>query len=209
MSRHTLSATAFAAILAGAPALAGGMAQPAPMDPAPMPTPMPASDWTGLYGGVQLEYFGNGEDRGFGFDADFDGTLAGIFVGYRHDFGAIVAGVEFDYLIGSGEQQVITGPAAGTTNDVDYTVRRLGVELGYDAGPALVYAGVGHAHLGFEFPLGDFDDPGYYYGVGMDYRVTDSVTVGVEINRNVFNDFAADNNDLTFTTVGLNLAFTF
>ena len=208
MTRRILPAALFAALLS-APAFAGGMAEPAPMPPVSLPPAAPASDWTGLYGGVQLEYFGNGEDRGFGFDADFDGTLAGIFAGYRYDFGSIVAGFEIDYLLGSGEQTPITGPAVGQVNDVDYTLRRVGVELGYDAGPALIYAGIGHAHLGFDFVLGDFEDPGHYFGLGMDYRVTDSITVGAEINRNVFNDFAADNNDLTFTTVGLNLAFTF
>lgn len=208
MYRSALSAIALAAAaLTAAPALAGGVAEPVVVAPAPMPTPAPASDWTGFYVGAELGVMLNGQDRGFGTDSDFDGTVIGLFGGYRYDFGTIVAGVELDYFHGSGDFEAVAPP--GPSVDADYTYHRIGVEVGYDAGPALISVGAGHMSFGVDIPLGDFRDSGYYYGLGVDYRVSDRITVGAELNHNVLNDFEVNNNDLSFTSVGLNVAFTF
>lgn len=207
MTRTTIMALALAATaVTAAPALAGGTVEPVVMAPVAVPAPAPVADWTGFYAGVQLDFI-NGTDRGFGNDADFDGHLIGIFGGYRYDFGTIVAGVELDYMTGEGDFDVVGGP----TVDIDYdALHRIGVEVGYDAGPALIYATGGYASLELTIP-GFSSDPedGVFYGIGMDYRISDTWTVGAELLRHDFLDFAIDTNDLRATTLGLNVAFTF
>lgn len=206
--RKTLFAltTAAAAVTAGT-ALAGGVAEPVVVAPAPAPiAPAPVSDWTGIYGGVQLEFLDGEDSGGVGRDADFDGTLVGLFGGYRYDFGNIVAGVEIDFMTGSGEYDPTTGPV----EDLDYnSLVRLGVELGVDAGPALLYGTVGYAHLEIGSLGTTFDDDGYFFGVGADFRVNDNITVGGEVLYHDFSDFVTPGNNLDATTFGVNVAFTF
>ena len=109
------------------PAFADGVASPEPQ-----PTiAVPAEKWTEFYGGVQLDFI-DGDSAGAG-DAEFDGTLFGIFAGYRHDFGSLVGGVEVDYVTGDGDFTPID--PAGPVFDMDYdSLLRIGAELGYDAG---------------------------------------------------------------------------
>jgi outer membrane immunogenic protein len=193
--------------LAASPALASGYPAPTPEQPTITPVALtPTTDWTGGYIGGQTDSLRNGRDRGFGSDNDFDGTLFGIFGGYRYDLGNIVIGAEVDYLTGSGDFDRIDG---SLSFDIDYDILRVGVEVGFDAGPALIYGTAGYAQLDISTSFGDFDGDGFFYGLGMDYRVSDSITVGGEILQHVWDDFAVPTNDLSATTLGLNLAFTF
>jgi opacity protein-like surface antigen len=202
-SRSLLTAPLAAAIaLAAAPAFAGGMAEPAP---APVtvpvaPMPAPSADWTGAYGGVQLEY----GDVGLSGALSEDGTggLAGVFAGYRYDFGSYVLGVEADLNAAD-----IDLPAAGGSLD---SVARLGVEAGFDAGPALIYGTAGAAHATVDAGADTLAGSGYFYGVGMDYAVTDRITVGAELLQHEFRDFDDTNGlDVSATTVGINAALRF
>lgn len=198
-------ATAIAAIavaFAAAPALAGGVAQPAPA-PAIVPVapaPAPSADWTGAYGGLQLEY-GDVTVDGV-IDEEGDGGLAGVFAGYRYDFGTYVIGAEIDI---NGAD--IDLPAAGGNLD---TVARLGVEAGLDAGPALIYGTAGAAMATVDAGADTLAGPGYFYGVGVDYAVTDQITVGAEVLQHEFDDFDdTDGLDVSATTFGVNAAFRF
>jgi outer membrane immunogenic protein len=126
--------------LARFPRWPAGVAEPAPMPPVDpgRPAPIAGTDWTGFYAGAQIEY----GDVGVSGAATDDGTgaLGGIFAGYRYDFGSYVIGAELDHNAAD-----IDLPAVGGTLD---SVSRLGVEAGFDAGPALIYGTVGAARDG-------------------------------------------------------------
>jgi opacity protein-like surface antigen len=205
--------------LTAAPALAGGIAEPAPA-PAVVPTApvaAPGMDWTGPYGGIQLEY----GDTGLGVDADIvdsifededtsgDGFLGGVFAGYRYDFGDYVVGVELDHLASDIDLEVDT--TDGTADGSFDRLTRLGVEAGFDAGRALFYGTVGAANASVEVGGDDSTSNGYFYGIGMDYAVTEQITVGAELLQHEFDDFDFDgaSADVDATTFGVNAAFRF
>ena len=157
-----------------------------------------AADWTGWYAGAQYDYL----DGNAAIGGDFDGDVFGVFYGYRFDFGDVVVGGELDYSIGDLTR-------AGITTDIDGLLR-IGVEVGYDLGAALIYATVGYTHMDLSIGGASAHDHGIYYGVGADYMISDTVSLGIEILRHDFNDFTGfPGNDIDITTVGLNLAYRF
>jgi opacity protein-like surface antigen len=165
-------------------------------------------DWSGFYGGVQLE-FGRGDVDygvvpGAGFaDSDLDGHLYGIFFGYRHDYGTVILGTEFDYMTGS-----LDADLPGITS-VDRVVRAT-LELGMEAGNAFVYGTAGLAGVSVTTPiLIDDTDWGGVFGVGVDYRLNDRTTVGAELLQHQVSDFNGSGADVSFTTFGVNIGFQF
>ena len=196
-----------ALLFAATPALSGGVAS-APQPTQPILAPALAPDWSGAYLGIQLETVGDGEAAGVGL-AEFDGTLYGFFVGYRHDFGAIVLGGEVDYAVGGGDFTSIV-PVAPTF-ELDYnSIFRIGAVLGYDAGRILPYATAGYASIDISLPATDAEEMGYFIGAGVDYRLSEQIVVGGEILQHEFDDF----NDITgemfsVLTLGLSIAYTF
>lgn len=208
-----LALAAGAVTLAAMPAFAGGMAEPAPA-PAVVPAapaPMPSADWTGAYGGIQLEYgdLGIGEDANIiggiteNEDTSGDGFLGGIFAGYRYDFGNYVVGAEIDHLASDIDIEV-----DGVEGSLD-RITRLGVEAGYDAGPALIYGTIGAANASVSIDNEDSNSNGLFYGIGMDYAVTSQWTVGAELLQHEFDDFENIDTDVDATTFGINAAFRF
>ena len=186
------------ALLAAGPALANGF-EPAPAPAPAVVVPVAAgTDWTGAYAGLQYE-LGSGTAVNGG---DFDVDAYGIFGGYRYDFGSYVLGGEIDYLMGEFDFN-------GTALDVD-SLLRIGVEAGYDAGPALIYATVGYAHLEVSNGGSSGDGDGYFYGLGLDYLIAPNITLGAEILHHEFQDFLSTaGNDFDFTTFGINVAYRF
>ena len=92
------------------------------------------------------------------------------------------------------------------TLDVD-SLLRVGIELGYDVGPALIYATVGYARLDLSAVGVTADGDGVYYGLGVDFMVSDSVSLGIELLRHDFDNFNGNSYDIT--SVGLNIAYRF
>jgi outer membrane immunogenic protein len=197
-----IAAVAATLSMGALPALAGGTAEPAPLPveiPA-APAPIAGTDWTGFYAGAQIEY--GDVDISGALTEDGTGGLAGVFAGYRYDFGSYVIGGELD--INAAD---IDLPAAGGSLD---TVSRLGVEAGFDAGPALFYGTVGAARATVDAGADTLAGNGYFYGIGVDYAVTDQVVLGAEVLRHEFEDF--DNVtglDVGATTVGISAALRF
>jgi opacity protein-like surface antigen len=196
-----IAAVAATLSLGALPALAGGMAEPAPapVEIMPAPAPVASADWTGFYAGAQLEY--GDVDLSGGLEGG-TGGLAGIFAGYRYDFGNYVIGGEIDLNAAD-----IDLPGAAGTLD---TVGRIGLEAGYDAGPALFYGTVGAARALVDAGANTLGGNGYFYGVGVDYALTDQVVLGAEVLRHEFEDF--DNTpglDVGATTVGISAALRF
>ncbi len=183
------------AAMAAMPAFAGGLVQPTeePMvAPAPMAMPAPSTDWSGLYAGGQLGY---GDVGSTGALAG-DGMTAGVFAGYRADFGQFVTGVEgnFDWA------NIDLG--GGTSLD---SISRLKLIGGYDVGPALVYGTV--AAVRADTTLGA--DNGWGAGIGVDYAVTQQMTLGAELMEHRFDNFVGSGTDIEATTLNARVGFRF
>jgi opacity protein-like surface antigen len=198
--RYDGLAILLAATLAGNAAFAGGVTEPAAPPVQVVPTAPVATDWTGAYGGIQLE-FGNATIQPGPPDPDFSGSFVGVFAGYRVDLGSIVVGGELDYVTGE-----LTSTSPGSVDDI----LRAGLEVGYDAGPALFYATAGWATVGLTDPVGSTSNSGAFYGAGVDFMLTDRLFAGVEILHHDFNDVGnPPPADADVTTLGLNVGFRF
>lgn len=198
--KRTLTTALIAAPLAvaGSFATAGGLAEPvAAAAPAPVAVAAPVSygsDWSGAYGGLSLGY---GDVDADGVTGDFEGATFGGHIGYNYDMGNVVLGAELE-AVGTDD---FVNDATGLELE---QVLRAKVRAGYDAGAYLPYvtAGVAQATVN-----GD-EDNGYFYGLGVDYALSDSFTVGGEVLRHEFEDFNGGA-DITADTVGLRVSYNF
>lgn len=193
-------ATTLAATLAiglASPAFANGYVAPA------APAPVAQTDWTGFYAGGQIDLIMEGSGFGGPFQIEVEGHFAGVFAGYRYDMGDVVIGGEIDYLLGSGEVTVLTIVA-----DADYDLLRVGGEVGYDNGNMLPYLTAGFARM--EIDAGaPTESNGYFAGAGLDFSVSESLTLGAELLFHDFRDWSDTTEELQLTTFGVNLAFRF
>ena len=150
---------------------------------APAVTVVPEFSWTGGYAGAQIGY---GEaDTNIGISGD--GAIGGLHLGYRHDFGGFVLGVELahdwaDITLQPGAVEVDNVTRLALTGGVSS-----GANLFYGPSPGrrrqmfqaaqsalaegVVY-GIGYAHmlnantvLGVEWPHYDLDDGDFAPGV--------------------------------------------
>ena len=192
--------TLSAAVVAGTTTsvFAGGLAEPTIVQ---VPTAVPmapvaaSSDWTGFYVGGSI---GTGEVESDG-SALADTLSLGVNGGYLTDLGDYVIGGELEYSALDFED-------AG--DDFDASVLRLKARAGYDLGALLPYVTAGAAQLTIEDGSG-VNDFGYFYGVGADYAVTDSIRVGGEVLQHEFEDFNDDGSDISATTMGLRVSYSF
>lgn len=193
--KRRITMVAGVAAMAAMPAFAGGpvLVMEEPMvAPAPVAMPAPSADWSGLYAGGQLGY----GDVGSTGALDGNGMTAGLFAGYRADFGQFVTGIEgnFDWA------DIDLG--GGTSLD---SISRLKLIGGYDAGPALIYGTV--AAVRADTTLGA--DNGYGVGVGVDYALTQQVTLGAELMEHRFDNFRGTGTDIDATTLNARVGFRF
>jgi outer membrane immunogenic protein len=214
-------AAAAAVSLLAAPAFAGGFAEPiAP--PAVTPAPIvpvvpvaPSGDWTGAYVGGQLSYGNVGVSADdTDFDETYSGTLYGLHAGYNYDFGRVVAGVEAAYDWANVDLGGDAAPVAGSLD----SVARVGARVGYDAGRVLPFATAGwtRANISGSGAADGVNESydGWYAGAGVDYAVTDRITVGGQV---LYHDFNVDQFDgaeveginSNLTTVGVRASFRF
>ena len=207
------------AALAAAPSLAQGKltspaVEPAPI--APVVAPSPTEDWTGPYVGGQLGWgWLDGEadlEGGSDFDIEGDGVIGGLTGGYRYDFGRWVVGGEVQYDWADAEFDEVD-PGTTTVDDagrLDNMWRAKGL-AGYDAGPALIYGSLGWTRADVEVADERYDSDGWLVGAGVDYMLTDSVSVGGEVMYHQFDDFGdgGEEIDLDATTLQGKVTFRF
>lgn len=188
-----------------APAIADGIGAPAveaPVTPVAPLAPVSVSsgsDWTGGYVGGSLSFGDLSASSTFG--DDFNGGGLGVHAGYNYDLGSIVLGGEIEF---TGFD--ITDDATG--QDLDSVIRAK-VRAGYDAGAFLPYITVGVAQASTSGALGDLESDGVLYGIGVDYSVSDVVTVGAEALRHEFDDFDSTGIDLDADTFSLRISYDF
>lgn len=203
--KYTIASLAL--MLGAAPVLAGNVGTAA-SEPAVAAAPVVrSSDWTGAYAGLQIDNISDGELLQALAPNDVDGTVYGIFAGYRFDFGQFVLGGEIDYMTGDGD---ITDPFLVVT-PADYDILRIGLEAGVDLGRALVYGTAGYADIDVSAGGATIGSSGHYYGIGIDYLASDRIVIGAELLQHKFDSFsgAAAGSDLDVLTFGVNVALRF
>jgi outer membrane immunogenic protein len=198
--KNTLAVMLFA-LTPAMPVLAGGMSDPIP-EPVimadPVITPTASMDWTGFYAGASLGY-GDIDSNGGGLNGY--GAVGGVLAGYRFDFGNLVAGVEADF----DKSNIELGGGAGELD----SVARLKLQAGTTFGRSLVYGTLGAAYANASVSGADLSDTGYFGGVGMDYAISDRLSVGGELLKHKFNDFDGSGVDLDATTLKARVALQF
>lgn len=185
--------------LAALPALAGGPVavaeEPVVVAPVAPVAVAPNGEWTGFYGGAQLGYGDVGDATGAGGD----GMTGGLLGGYRMDFGQFVAGAEVNYDWADIE--------LGAGNSLD-TIARLKLIGGYDMGNALLYGTVAAVRADATIGGADVSDNGWGAGLGVDYALTDRMTLGAELMEHRFGSFGGGA-DLDATTLNARVGFRF
>jgi len=143
--------------------------------------PAVADDWTGAYGGLSLGSVGFKQDLTMGgsttaIPQDRKAAL-GAFAGYQVQSGSLVYGGELAYSMASF-------PPDGTfhISDTDLSYLDLVGRIGYSMGPALVYAKAGYSHADVKFtgPGATVGVEGTIFGLGMDYKLQNSMILGLE-----------------------------
>ncbi len=199
-----LAATAVLFAPLSTTAFAGGLDEPVIVQapaPAAVPAPETDGDWGGFYIGGSLGFAGVDDNAGT-FSNSFDGATYGAHAGYDYDFGSFVLGGEIE-ISGFDVND------SATSTEVD-SVSRLKLRAGYDAGAFLPYVTAGVAQLNTSgAPLGDVDDTGAFYGLGLDYRVNDELRFGGEVLQHEFDGYAGSGLDVDALTAGLRVSFDF
>lgn len=195
--KKTLLLTAGLGVLSAAPALAGGVSEPAPAPAVVAPVPVAAgTDWTGPSVGVQLGY---ADISTSGPSLDGDDVLYGLRAYYDFDFG--------DYIIGGGLQYDATDIDLGGVASVD-SVTRIGARAGIDLGTNWIYGTAGWAQARTSGGgVGNSD--GWFAGVGYEVFVASNVTLGVEVLYHDFSDFDLAGLEADATTAALSVNFRF
>lgn len=196
-----ISAIALPVSFAGSAVLAGGLsvpvAEPVAVAPAPVYVAPTGRDWSGFYVGGSIGY---GDLEGTGLGEDFNGAVYSGHAGYNYDLGSYVVGAELEGTFGD---------LSDATSGLNFeNVLRAKVRAGYDAGVVLPYVTAGYAQATVSAGGVDIDDNGYFYGIGVDYAVTDSITLGGEVLQHEFNEFNGGA-DVSALTAGLRVSYNF
>jgi len=177
--------------------------------------PVPVFTWTGFYVGASVGAVGLSTsqkgyyDSGSSFDYDgYDaqgtgaGVLAGATLGYNHQIGNIVLGVEADLAGGFGGVSASqTGIGAyptsygeGYISSIESSIRMLGTvrgRLGVTFDRTLVYATGGFAFAKFNQSFSNDQDPqfnkfsnvgrnGWVVGAGIEHALTSNLSLKIE-----------------------------
>lgn len=150
-----------------------------------------AEDWTGAHSGVTLSY-SKGEATG-----SDKGPMAGVGVGYDFDFGNVVVGGGLEY----NWSDVDLGGGARLKE-----LGRLKLRAGLDMGQGLVFAstGVNRAKI-----AGLGRDSGYFFGVGYEHKLSDTMSLSGEVIQDRFDNFNGSGTDARATSLQMGVKFRF
>ena len=196
MRTSALGLLAATAALAIAASTAHAADLPGRYSPAPAYNALPVFTWTGFYAGLNAGYGWNVGDSRYYDPAFRNGKRSGGFVGgaqagYNYQFGMFVGGLETDLQYAAVGNK---GASYGTTyypGDSDGFFGTIRARAGVAFDRALVYGTGGFAYGGGDNKNGCYagtlvycgnDDSatGWTLGGGVEYGVTNNVTVKVE-----------------------------
>ena len=139
-----------------------------------------SQDWSGFYGGLNLDAAGGKMDYGNSgaLDNDFSGSGFGAFAGYNLQRGNVVYGGELAFA--STDLTDVDVPAESFKNYIDLKGR-----VGFAAGKALYYGVLGYSFNTYHRDGSAIDSKGdgFAFGFGMDYMVSEKMFVGGELLR--------------------------
>lgn len=198
MNRFKMAVAVAAMTAFAGPALAGTWAEPVvETPPAPVMPSYTAYDWTGGYIGGTLGYSWLSTN----FFGDSDGINYGAFAGYMHQMNNVVLGVEGEYrMFGAG--------AGGPNFDINSVIRLKG-RLGVAQDNMLFYVTGGAAYASATGGFTDWNDWGYFGGVGAEFALGNNWTAGVEGTYTSFSDFDNTGVDINATAVNARLSYRF
>ena len=162
-----------------------------------------APDWSGFYGTVSGGYAGielNGSQENISGtstdNASDDGALFGLGLGFNHDMGDFVFGLDGDISLLTNENRLQMKETVDADDDWFATAR---LRAGYDMGGTLLYATGGLAALSADFDA-DGDSHGETFlgwtaGGGIEHMMTESISIKAEA---LYADFGSSN----FTLAG-------
>jgi len=204
-------------------------AAPPPMAPAYVPAPPPFS-WTGIYVGGNLGWgwtnteltdvgpapfsFGGapiGQVFPLGSTTSFrqDGFLGGAQIGANWQFQQFVIGAEADFDATAIKNNQFIPAALGTGSYTNPWMSTFAARFGWAADHALFYGKAGGAYMQEKYSgtatdgssvSGTFNRLGWMLGAGVEYAVTDNITLKAEYN---YLDFGSQNQTLTPNTTDL------
>ncbi|MRX49035.1 outer membrane beta-barrel protein [Paracoccus sp. S-4012] len=224
--KYSFASVAAASLFAAGAASAGGyvapVVEPAPIAPVITPTAT-VGNWQGGYAGASLGYAFGGDDEftiATGTDnTEISGVNGGLHVGYRWQRDRWVFGPELSITGGSIDDSVTVG-GVDVESSVNH-VAALKLKTGYEVQPnTLLYGTAGIARGDFTFTADgtdfDYDANGYVFGIGMERKVTERMSMFGEIERNHFKSENIDlgplgdtNTSPSFTNVKLGVNFNF
>jgi outer membrane immunogenic protein len=139
---------------------------------------------------------------------DLDGDAYGIILGYNVQSGALVYGGELAYQ-NSSVDLVSTAPFV---QEYEQLIDLKG-RIGYASGSLLAYGVLGYSWNDYNLNnTASSSGDGFAYGLGLDYRVSETVFVGAEyLHRSMDNDavFGINALDADLSTFSLRLGLAF
>ena len=158
--------------------------------------------WGGVYGGISGGYVWL-KDVDYQFPVPLhDGGrdwVYGAHVGYMHDLGGLVAGAEFEAM----RLDVAYDLFNFITTDNAYTVK---ARAGYGWDRLLFSSHIGATYTTTNIGL---DDWGLTLGAGIDYALTDHITVGAQYSHHSFKSFDNTMIDATLDVTTARVGFKF
>ncbi len=131
--------------------------------------------WTGYQVGIQV---GNQHIKAKG-TGESNPTL-GVHIGYLHDFGGYVFGGEISHDAAAKYTVGGVKKSAKTT--------RIKIKGGHSFGETLLYGVVGYAGL----DIGGTNEDGISAGIGVSYRLTPQMVLGLEYLHDTYSSGGAD-----------------
>ncbi|MEO1649813.1 MAG: outer membrane beta-barrel protein [Pseudomonadota bacterium] len=164
-----------------------------------------APTWSGAYAGGTLGWIGSEADWSFepsGIEPnpnplEADSVALGVVVGYQHQFGNFVVGVEggYTHAFDGGSSSDCPNAAFACSTEFEH-IWTIGGRLGYATHGVLGYVTGGFAHTELESntsngALFDFVEEsmnGYYIGGGAEILIIDNLSLGIEYRRYEFGE---------------------
>ncbi|AVO38461.1 outer membrane protein [Pukyongiella litopenaei] len=165
------------------------------------------SFWEGGYVGGQIGYTYGDFSLNLG-NFDNDSVIGGLTLGYLWAVGSgWYLGPEFQYDFAD---VTVVDPNTGNTATLDQ-IGRLKLIAGREVGSGFLYGSIGYAYGNID-GLGGFldgDGDSYVLGLGYDWQLTDTLSLGGEYQFQSFKNIGTSGGDVDVNSIYIKLAYRF